>query len=220
MLAIAGGLVGAAALGGAIAWALAGRGAGPSAPREVPTVQADGRPIKVRPDSPGGLAVLNTDQLVLDSPAARRTAERLSANQPRVLAEPEVPATEALRRGGAPPIAVPQAPVPTPVPSAPQPAPTAATPTPPAPAAPLATPGRTMVQLGALLSEEAARTEWTRLQRRVPELAGRPPQITRVDRDGQTLWRLRAGGLADAAAARALCDTVRNRGGACMPVGG
>ena len=48
------------------------------------------------------------------------------------------------------------------------------------------------------------------------------PRITRLDREGQTpLFRLRAGGLADAAAAKALCEAVRARNGACLPsVGG
>jgi cell division septation protein DedD len=78
------------------------------------------------------------------------------------------------------------------------------------------------VQLGALASEEAARAEWARLQRRVPDLAGRQPQIQRFDRGAEQppLFRLRAGGLTDAAAARALCESVRAAGGACAPLAG
>ncbi|WP_240048462.1 SPOR domain-containing protein, partial [Crenalkalicoccus roseus] len=97
---------------------------------------------------------------------------------------------------------------------------------PPVPERPAAPPvvaaGRAQVQLGALASEEAARSEWARLQRRVPELAGRQPLVIRLDRgEGQApLWRLRTGGLADMEAARALCDAVRAQGGACMPIGG
>jgi len=213
MLAIAGGLVGAAALGGAIAWGLADRGA-PTASRDVPLIQAEQRPVKVRPDNPGGMQVLNTDQLVLDSPAARRAAERQVGSQQRVLAEPEAPNADAMR----PPTAPPMAALPPPVPIAPTtPAPAAA---PPPPAIAFIGNGRSVVQLGALVSEEAAKTEWARLQKRVPELAGRPPQILRFEQDGRTLWRLRTGGLADANAARALCESVRARGGACMPVGG
>ncbi|WP_249732319.1 SPOR domain-containing protein, partial [Roseococcus sp. SDR] len=98
----------------------------------------------------------------------------------------------------------------------------AATPAPaqqarPAPAAG----GRFMVQFAATRSEEAARTEWERLQRRIPELAGRQPIITRLERDGQpTLWRVRTGGFADAAAARAFCEPIRAREIACIPAGG
>ncbi|MCO6416780.1 SPOR domain-containing protein, partial [Siccirubricoccus sp. KC 17139] len=112
------------------------------------------------------------------------------------------------------------------------PPPIAAPATPPAapPAvAPVAAPaiapvaqGRAVVQLGALASEEAARAEWERLSRRVPELAAFQPRIIRFDRgEGLTpFYRLRTGGLADAAAARALCEIVRAKGGACNPVGG
>jgi cell division septation protein DedD len=76
------------------------------------------------------------------------------------------------------------------------------------------------VQLGALASEEAARAEWERLQRRAPELfQGRSPQISRLEREGQApLFRLRTGGLADQDAAREFCEQVRQRGGACVPV--
>ena len=81
--------------------------------------------------------------------------------------------------------------------------------------------GRAIVQLGALSSEDAARGEWERLQRRVPELAGFQPRITRLERDGlSTLYRLRTGGLPDAAAAKALCEAVRARSGQCVPVAG
>jgi cell division septation protein DedD len=95
----------------------------------------------------------------------------------------------------------------------------AAAPASPAPA-PAAATGRTQVQLGALASAEAAKAEWARLQRRVPALAGRQPSITRVDRGAEQapLYRLRTGGLADTPAARALCDAVKEAGGACTVI--
>ena len=78
-----------------------------------------------------------------------------------------------------------------------------------------------MIQLGALTTEEAARAEWDRMAKRVPELAGFQPRISKLEREGQApLYRLRAGGLADAAAAKSLCDTIKTKGGACVPVGG
>lgn len=209
IVAIAGGLFAAFALGGAIAWGLGGSAAGPAG--AVPVIEADARPVKVRPEQRGGLAVANTDQLVLDSPAARRAAEAQATNRVRPLNEPEAPALDALRREAAP-VAAPVAAVPAPVAVA-QPvaiAPPAAT-----------TPGRAAVQLGALPTEASAREEWARLARKVPELAGRQPQITRLDREGRgPVWRIRTGGLADADAARTLCDQVRAGGGACMAVGG
>lgn len=225
LLALGAGVLGAVAVAAALIWGFTGSGAGP---RAVPVLEADGRPLKVRPDQAGGLSVPNQDQLVLEPPAVRRNAERQDRAAARLAPESETPQLDQLRQRAAP------APAPSgPPPSAPA-SPgtstsalvTAALPPPVAPSAPAvqgatpagpAAPGRAAVQLGALVSEEAARAEWTRLQRRVPELAGRQPQVTRLERDGQPpLWRLRATGIADP---RALCDAVRARGGACVPVG-
>jgi hypothetical protein len=242
MLAVAGGLLGAVAVAGAVTWGLSRMG-----PGVVPVIEPDTRPLKVRPENPGGLIVPNQDQLVLEPPQVRRDAERRSGNA-LLDSGPEAPALDQLRQQAAPP-AAPQAAVPPqaapgPVPQAPSalanatplappiaappaavPAPSVAPPAAP-PAAQAAAPrpvpnGRAMVQLGALASEEAARAEWDRLVRRVPELAGFQPRVFRLEREGQApLFRLRTGGLADAAAAKALCEAVRVRGGACNPVGG
>jgi hypothetical protein len=79
--------------------------------------------------------------------------------------------------------------------------------------------GRAQVQFAAATSEEAARAEWDRLKRRVPELAAMQPRITKLERDGgrPPLWRLRVI-AADPAAARALCEQVRARNAECLPV--
>jgi hypothetical protein len=76
------------------------------------------------------------------------------------------------------------------------------------------------VQLGALTSEQAARAEWARLNRLVPDLLqGRSPQIMRFDREGRSpLYRLRTGGLPDADAAAEFCEQIKARRGACMMV--
>lgn len=76
--------------------------------------------------------------------------------------------------------------------------------------------GRTEVQLAALDTEAAARTEWERLSKRMPEmLAGRRPDVLRADRDGKVFWRLRTGGFADIAQATAFCERVRAKGAGC-----
>nr|WP_245214483.1 SPOR domain-containing protein [Pararoseomonas indoligenes] len=81
--------------------------------------------------------------------------------------------------------------------------------------------GRFVVQLGAVTSEEAAQGEWARLQGRIPELAGRQPQITRVDRgDLPPMWRIRTGGLPDDRAAQALCTSAKSKGAPCAVIGG
>jgi hypothetical protein len=244
MLAVAGGLLGLVALGCAGAWGISRMG-----PRPVPVLEADPRPLKVRPESPGGMVVPNQDQLVLEGASQRRAAERGRTTVAQLDTGPEAPALDLLRQHAGPRPAAP-APVaaaaPAPAAGAPAAAAGSAAPSalggaataaalpPPVPVAvaaavtaPAAAPpgpvagGRSHAQFGALNSEEAARAEWERLVRRAPELAAFQPRITRLDREGQpTLWRLRAAGLADAAAARALCDAVRARGVACVPSGG
>jgi SPOR domain len=245
MLAVAGGLLGVAALGAATVWGLSRLG-----PRPVPVIEADPRPLKVRPDQPGGMVVPNQDQLVLEGAAQRRLAERSRGTIAQLDTGPEAPAFDLLRQQAAPaaPPAL-AAPAPPPAAAATQAPTTAATPSalgtatmtalpPPvalAVTATVAAPamvtaaalpgpvagGRSHAQFGALNSEEAARAEWDRLVRRAPELAAFQPRIIRLDREGQpTLWRLRASGLADAAAAKALCDAVRARNIPCLPSGG
>lgn len=240
MLAVAGGLLGLVALGAAATWGISRMG-----PRPVPVIEADSRPLKVRPDQPGGLVVPNQDQLVLEGAAQRRAADRGRTTVAQLDTGPETPALDLLQQHIAPrsPMLAAAAP-PNPAPIAAGPA---ATPTSLGGPAPMLAPpepivvsatvaaaaitaalpgpvagGRAHAQFGALNSEEAARAEWDRLRRRVPELAAFQPRIIRLEREGQpTLWRLRAAGLADAAAAKALCDTVRARGvAACVPSGG
>jgi cell division septation protein DedD len=257
VLPIAGGMLAAIALTGAAVWGW-GRLGGGSGAGAVPVLEPDARPIKVRPENPGGLVVANTDQLVLEPPSVRAALERQQGSNTRLAPLPESPQLDLLRREAAPPAPSGSTP-PTPLPqpgSLPQPAAsggtaigTSVTLAPPrpseslqqagpartVPAATVAAPeplravaslpapsadGRGVVQLGALATEQAARAEWARLQRRVAALAGYQPQILRLDRGPEqpALWRLRVGGLADAAAARSLCEAVRGAGGACMPV--
>jgi cell division septation protein DedD len=236
MLAVAGGLVAAVAVGAGGWWAFQQMGGA----RNVPIVEADPRPFKVRPDDPGGMRVPNQGELILERPAGRAQTAAQGNRTTTVAPEAEAPNLDRLRAAVAPPpppvvppqaVAAPapaaqpgvppaaQAPAPTPA-SQPAAAPAAAA----QPAAPRPmTGGRVQVQLGALTSEEAARAEWDRLARRAPELfQGRSPLITRLDRgEGQPpLFRLRAGGLPDQEAAGQFCEQVRARGGACVPVRG
>jgi cell division septation protein DedD len=100
--------------------------------------------------------------------------------------------------------------------------PPAAAPAPhPAPAAehPVAHAGGgkgTLVQLAALSSEDAARTEWARLEKRMPDLlSSRQPAVSKFEREGKTFWRLRTGGFSDIAQATAFCEQVRAKGNGC-----
>jgi hypothetical protein len=73
-----------------------------------------------------------------------------------------------------------------------------------------------VVQLAALASEYAARAEWTQLMKKMPDLlSGKPPNYSRIERDGRPFWRVRTSGFADVAQARSFCEHVRAKGGGC-----
>lgn len=210
-------LYAAAGLGGVLlagmgVWAVVGR-----SPAVVPVIEADHRPLRVKPDNPGGMQVTG--------------AEETSTGPGRMAPAAEVPAPQALRAQLAPPAAqapaaapVPVAPAPAaPAPAAPAavataPAPRPATPLPASAAAPRpAQPGNaTLVQLAAVDTEAAAQAEWQRLARRMPDLLGdKRVVVQRTERDGKTLWRVRTGGFTDMADATGFCTKVRAKGGNC-----
>lgn len=203
--------------------ALLSRGGGPG---NVPVVEADPSPTRIRPENTGGLAVPNQDKLIFDRAAGRASGGGTAALAP----PPEAPAPlptpppQAVSRPANPP-AAPVAPAAAPAaPPAATPAqPVAArtpTPTPPA-AAPAAPPaeaaGRVQVQLAAVGSREDAMAEWARAKRRAPELLGnRSPLVVPLERDGKTFYRLRTTGFTDATAARGWCEQMRAKGFSCF----
>lgn len=72
------------------------------------------------------------------------------------------------------------------------------------------------VQLAALQSEEAAKTEWERLAKRMPSLFnGRHPLVVRAEHDGHAYWRLRTAGFGDVDQAMQFCEHVRAKGSGC-----
>jgi hypothetical protein len=84
--------------------------------------------------------------------------------------------------------------------------------------APAPTPAKgVQVQLAAVGSEAAAHAEWQRLAKRMPELFNaKSPAISKVERDGKTMWRVRTGGFADTNAAKAFCETVKAKASGCI----
>lgn len=208
----------AAGLGGLLltglgGWVLSGRHAA-----VIPVIEADSRPVRVRPENAGGLQVTGATGQAAGVPGSRVQS----------LAPPaEVPAAQALRAQMPPqPALPPPAPVlPVPVSPAPSP-PTIVSPMAPAPAPAPAAPTRqapvtaTLVQLAAVNSEEAAQSEWQRLTRRMPDLLGdHRPVVQRADRDGRAVWRVRTGGFTDIAEATAFCARVRAKGATCSITG-
>lgn len=202
----------------------------------VPVVQADSRPLRVKPDNPGGMEVEGNDASILtgaadsaaklapppeapDVAALKREAAAAQAAADKAAAERVAAAAAAAR-----PAMVQQAVVtaPPPAPVAAKPAPVVAKPAPapvvatakPAPA-PVSS-GKAQVQLAAVTSEEAAKSEWERLAHRMPDLlGGRKPAVLKTERDGKTYWRLRTGGFADAEQAAQFCEKIRTKGGGC-----
>ena len=203
--------------------------------RNAPLIEADARPIKIRPDNPGGLRVPNQDELIFDRNRGARPAAQgglaPEAERPRVdqlRAQLAERAAQEAARNAPPPSPAPAQPAAPAAPSAPATASALNAPSLPAPVpataerfAPVAN-GRAQVQLGSLPSEAAARGEWDRLQKRVPEFLGnRRVSLAPFDREGQTtLYRIRTGGFADAATARAFCEEMKTRSIPCMVIGG
>lgn len=201
-------LMAAAGLGGLLlagmgSWALIG-----SRTTVVPVIEADMRPLRVKPENAGGLQVAGADDQVMGGQGSATQGMAPTA---------EVPAPQALRAQMQPAgsLAAPQAvQAPTVV------APAAVPARPAAQAARVAAPqpvaGVTMVQLAAVTTEQAAQSEWQRLAKRMPDLLGdRRPVVQKADRDGQAVWRVRTGGFADIADATGFCARVRSKGSAC-----
>lgn len=210
---------------GTVGWAVMGR-----KPAEVPLIEADARPIRVKPENAGGQQFAGADEQVMGGQSTG--AERMAPAA-------EVPAPQALRAQMQPaqapaapaPVAVdPSAPV---IAAAPGVAGPGASPLPdtplrgqpvartaavvPKPATPgSAVAGATMVQLAALESEAAAQAEWSKLSKRLPDLLGsRRLVVQKTERDGKPMWRVRTGGFSDVAEATSFCGKMRAKGASC-----
>jgi len=241
----------------------------------VPVVQPDSRPLRVKPENPGGMQIagLNADGSA-DGDKAGKLAPPPEVPDPNSLKASGNSTTAAqtetaTSRGAQPPVAVPRNVTPPPVaptsqaqttqaptaqaqtaqaqtapqqravapaapkPVQPTPAPLAHTPAAaaaPAPAAstahavgtplPAAKPAPAgkgaAVQLAALSSEDAARTEWQHLEHRMPDvLGGKSPTFSKVEVGGRTYWRVRLSGFGDVAQAKAFCERVRAKSASC-----
>ena len=180
----------------------------------VPVVQADAGPVRVKPQNPGGMQVAGANEDILSGDTQNKTD--------KLAPPPEVPAPQALRAPPPPPPTAVPAALPAPVVAAPMTAPAkpAAVAEKRAPAVPerpvQAGAKGVLVQLAAVRSENAAKAEWERLSKRMPELLGpHRPAFSKTDREGQTLWRVRTGGFNDVAQATQFCQRVRAKGSGC-----
>ena len=76
--------------------------------------------------------------------------------------------------------------------------------------------GPSALQLGAFSSRDKAESAWTAAKDRFPAVAGLTKRIDAIDRNGAKLYRLRASGVANRAAAADLCARLRVAGAACL----
>ncbi len=196
---------------------------------ELPLIEADDSPTKHRPAEPGGMDIPNQDKLVYETLGDERNLDKIE----RLLPPPEEPMPPP--EPAAPPAAVEPAPAaptaltPEPVvvaPSvpveeqAPIPAPKPVVQPPPAPTVTAAPLVGFRIQLAALRSRADAEAAWRRLKRANGDLLGAlEAEVTRVDlADKGIFYRLRAGPLASAAKAGALCQRLKARNLDCLVV--
>jgi len=199
----------AAGFGGVLALAIGAFGvSGTRQHHGVPVIEPPAKPVRIRPDHPGGMQVAGAEDFsaggaerlapAAEKPAIRALrAKRLEHDAPHVAmvtpVKPSEPAVTAPAAPGAPQTAAP-------VPEA-------------APAAPAA---GIAVQLAAFESEQAAQQDWGKMAERMPSFFnGHTPDVERAELAGRTVFRLRTGGFASLAAAKAFCEEVRDKGGDC-----
>jgi cell division septation protein DedD len=207
----------------------------------VPEIHPDAAPVKEPPKDPGGMVVPDQDSALLNRNAKEKPEELLPAPEvvkqrpapppppPQVATNPPPPATLSPPATNASPPAVVPAPVPeVATPSAPVSPPTSVAPkvAAPAPAPPKAAPasppapGSYRLQLGALKTEELARTEWLKLQRQNSDVLGKLSlSVSRVELGGKgTYYRIQAGPIADESRAVQACAALKSRSVSCILV--
>lgn len=192
---------------------------------DIPLIRADSRPIKVKPDNPGGMHIADRDMLIYGQ--NRPAVEHL-------LPPPEQPMP--LPAAPAPPSPAPKALATEPVPQTSPPTVASAPPAlsaarPPANSSPAPTkaaearsqpgkPGGLRLQLGAVRSEAVAREEWDRMKRMNPDLLGHLTAVAvRAELgDKGVYYRIQAGPVGDTATAHRLCGELIQRHLGCIIV--
>jgi hypothetical protein len=186
---------------------------------DVPLIRADDKPVKLKPDQPGGMPVPDQNVSVYDPKPGAAPVEKL-------LPPPEQPMPRPTAKEAASP--TPSAAAPTqPAPATQQQAAATAAPkAPPEPAAketPAAAPAKSVpagpvrIQLASLRTPEAAKEEWGRLKREHPELLGRLTAVAvKADLGDKGVWyRVQTQVFDDAAAADRLCADLKKQNVGC-----
>lgn len=80
-------------------------------------------------------------------------------------------------------------------------------------------PGTRLVQLGAFDSEEITRRAWSQLVAKNPDLlSSKSLFVERTTANARVFYRLRVAGFSNAEETRQMCEALRSRGVACIPV--
>jgi hypothetical protein len=192
---------------------------------EVPLIRADDKPMKMKPDQPGGMPVPDQNVSVYDPKPGAAPVEKL-------LPPPEQPMPRPVPREAATPPAPPTAPAQS-APAATaapqqQAAATTAAPKAPAKPAPAKEPAATApaksvpagpvrLQLASLRTPEAAKEEWSRLKREHPELLGRLTAVAvKADLGDKGVWyRVQTQSFDNTAAAERLCADLKKQNIGC-----
>lgn len=221
-LVIAASGLGVILLGGMAVWSFSGG----HTTTGVPRIEADNRPMRVKPENPGGMVAIGVgDSSAIGrggtdlAPAAEQPDPQALLAQRRAASPPKIASAPAA--APSPPAALPQLPVATAQPLSASPAPMQATPV-AAPGSdlaarpPRAASGGPLVQLAAVETEAGATAEWQRLSHKLPDLLGeRQPVVQRAESGGKAVWRLRTGGFTDVADATQFCKRARAKGIGC-----
>jgi outer membrane biosynthesis protein TonB len=193
---------------------------------EPPLIRADDKPMKLKPDQPGGMPVPDQNVSVYEPKPGTAPVEKL-------LPPPEQPMPRPVPPPSAKEVATP--PVPSAMPAQPAPATTPAPPqqtaaatqapkAPPKPALAKEAPAKSAVpagpvriQLASLRTPEAAKEEWGRLKREHPELLGKLTAVAvKADLGDKGVWyRVQTQVFDDAAAAERLCTDLKKQNVGC-----
>jgi len=204
-------------------WFFYHQGARPPAatPGEAPLIRADDKPMKVKPDQPGGMPVPDQNVSVYDPKPAAAPVEKFVPPPEQPMPRPApaqaaVPAVPAQPSPAAVPAPVQQSAA-TAAPKAPaKPAP-AKEASAAAPAKSAAPSGPVRIQLASLRTPEAAKEEWTRLKREHPELLGKLTAVAvKADLGDKGVWyRVQTQVFENASAAERLCADLKKQNVGC-----
>jgi hypothetical protein len=187
---------------------------------EVPLIRADQRPIKIKPDNPGGMEIPDRDRLIYtqkragvehllpppEKPMPRPTASAVAA------AQPAAPSASAAAGSAAAAVTAPVSPPAKPQQSAAKsPGSTASV----VPAKPSSKTEGSRIQLGSVRSEEGARQEWDRIKRSNPDLlSGLSASPVRADLGERgVFYRILTAPIGDA---ERICHELNRRNVGCI----